>query len=164
MDNRRSHRCQPRVFAPHLQETRHRGHKLFRISSTPNICHLQFPQYHYDFEAAAHTGCWLGKDSTTYCVTPLGATDRITHPRHPFALDNGCNSTLNSSPSSAQPVSYVDTISSSSAIAPQSSPPLRYRLALVPNMNNYSSPFVNQIFASIILRYGTMVELSTEKK
>ena len=78
----------------------------------------------------------------------LRHTTRRHRPHYPSptSICPGYNSTLKSSPSSARPVSVVDTIGSSSAIAPQSSPPPRYRLALVPNMNNTSSPFVNQVF------------------
>ncbi len=58
----------------------------------------------------------------------------------------GCNSTLNPSPSCAQQISYVETVGSSSVIAPQPCPPPRYRPALVPNMNSFSSSFANQVF------------------
>ena len=118
--------------------------------------------YHYDFEAAAPH--WLLARKR---FNDLLRHITRRHPLHypsPASICPGCNSTLNSSSSCVQPVSYVDTIGSSSAIAPQSSQPLHYRLALVPNLNNSSSPFVNQVFVVSGLYNGMMVELSMGKK
>ena len=92
-------------------------------------------------------------------LTSYGSWDRLTIASLPaqdgqggtVAYDQivavgGCNSTSDASPSCAQQVSYVITVGSNTAIAPQPCPPPRYRPALIPNMNSFSSSFANQVF------------------